>query len=157
MKIKSAIRLGAPADNAGFSLLEVVVSTAVIGVVFVSLYAALASGVSTTQMTRENQRATQILLEKAETFRLFSWDQITTKDWVPTEFTSSYCPTAASTNAQGTVYSGTIGISKLNLSSNYDDDMRQIDIALTWKTKDLKRSRSMTIYVARNGIQNYIY
>ncbi len=156
MRIKSANRLGARLGHAGFTLVEVVVSMAVIGVVFVSLYAAMTSGVSVTQMTRENLRATQILLEKSETFRLYNWDQITTKNWVPDKFTAAYCPTA-STNAQGTVYFGTIDITKPSLSANYADDMRQIDITLNWNTGSLNRSRTMTFYVARNGMQNYIY
>ena len=156
MKIKSAKRLGARLGHAGFTLVEVVVSMAIVGVVFVSLYAAMTSGVSVTQMTRENLRATQVLLEKSETFRLYNWDQITTPNWVPEKFAAAYCPTA-STNAQGAVYSGTIEVSKPSLSANYADDMRQINITLNWKTGNLNRSRTMTFYVARNGMQNYIY
>lgn len=156
MKIKSTDWLGARHRDA-FTLLEVVVSMAVIGVVFVSLYSALASGISVTKMTRENLRATQILLEKAETFRLYSWDQITTDTWVPTKFTNTYYPAAVSTNSKGTVYTGTIDISKPSLAVNYKDDMRQVDITLNWKTGSLNRSRTMTVYVARNGMQNYIY
>jgi prepilin-type N-terminal cleavage/methylation domain-containing protein len=156
MRIKSANRLGAWPGGAGFTLLEVVVSLGVIGVVFISLYAALASGVSVTQMSRENARATQILLEKAETFRLYDWDQITTDGWVPDKFTTSYCPTATN-SAQGSIYSGTITISTPDLSTNYEDDMRQIDIILKWTTGSLKRSRTMTFYVARNGMQNYTF
>ena len=156
MRIKKANRLIARPGDAGFTLLEVTVSMAVIAIVFISLYAGLASGVSVTQMTRENLRATQILLEKAETFRLYDWDQITTKDWVPDKFTAAYCP-SASTNKQGAVYSGTINISTPSLSANYADDMRQIDITLNWTTGSVKRSRAMTFYVARNGMQNYIY
>jgi prepilin-type N-terminal cleavage/methylation domain-containing protein len=156
MRIKRVNCVGARFGGAGFTLLEVVVSLGVIGVVFISLYAALASGVSVTQMSRENARATQILLEKAETFRLYDWDQITTDGWVPDSFTASYCPTATNT-AQGTIYSGTITISTLSLATNYEDDMRQVDINLKWTTGSLKRSRTMTFYVARNGMQNYIY
>ena len=156
MRIKSAKRLGARLGHAGFTLVEVVVSMAIIGVVFTSLYAAMTSGVSVTQLTRENLRATQVLLEKAETFRLYNWDQITTTNWVPEKFTATYCPTA-STNAQGTVYSGTINVSTPSLSANYANDMRQIDITLNWSTGSLKRSRTMSFFVARNGMQNYIY
>ena len=155
MRLKSTNGFGARWGGAGFTLLEVVVCIVVMSVVFISLYAALASGVSMTQMTRENLRATQILLEKAETFRLYDWDQITTKDWVPDTFTASYCPTATNTSSQGTIYSGTIKISTPSLSTNYEDDMRQVDITLSWKTGSLNRNRAMTIYVARNGMQNY--
>src|ERR1051325_8820977 len=123
-------------SSRAFTLMEVVVAMSIIGFVFLSLYAALASGVSMTKMTRENLRATQILLEKAETFRLYTWDQIVTPKWVPSSFTNSYCPTA-STNSQGPLYIGTIDISKPNLGTNYKDDMRQIDITLKWTTGSL--------------------
>src|SRR2546422_288033 len=64
-------------SRGGFTLIETVVGMGVIGVMVVSLYAALTSGVRTVQLAREDQRATQILVESMDQIRLFSWDQIT--------------------------------------------------------------------------------
>ena len=156
MKIIRAIRLGAQKRAAAFSLLEAVVGMAVIGVIFLALYGALASGFSVTQMARENLRATQILMEKAETFRLFTWDQITTSGWVPTTFSTTYSPTSAA-NSQGAVFSGKIAVTTPATGANYSSEMRQVDITVTWKTGAISRNRTLTLYVARNGIQNYVY
>ena len=137
-----------------FTLIEVLVCTAVIGVVFVSLYAGMASGVSTMQLARHNLRATQILIEKTETIRLYNWDQITT-NFIPATFTTSYYPNGA-TNQQGVVYTGKVIISKPDLDANYADDMKLIKIELNWTTGSLPRTRSVSTLYSRYGLQNYV-
>src|SRR5678815_1615413 len=102
MRLTSTNRLGRQARATGFTLIEVLVGLAVIGFVFLSLYAALASGISVTQMTRENLRATQVLLEKAETFRIFSWDQVIDPS-MDKDFSDYYSPSAP-IGAKGTTY-----------------------------------------------------
>src|SRR5205809_5950485 len=77
---------------AGFSLAETVVGMGVVGVLIVSLYAALTSGVSTVQMAREDQRATQVLVRAMDQVRLLSWDQILDSTAVPSTFTSYFDP-----------------------------------------------------------------
>ena len=138
-----------------FTLIEVLVCTGVIGVVFVSLYAGMASGVSTMQIARHNLRATQILVEKMETIRLYNWDQITT-NFIPETFTTSYYPSGA-TNQQGVVYTGKVKISNPDLQSNYDDDMKLIEIELKWTTGKLPRTRKVSTLYSRYGLQNYVY
>ena len=141
--------------SGAFTLIEVLVCTAVIGVVFVSLYAGMASGVSTMQMARHNLRATQILVEKMETIRLYNWDQITT-NFIPTTFSTTYYP-SGTTNQQGVVYTGKVIISKPDLNANYDDDMRLIEVELNWTTGSLPRTRSVSTLYSRYGLQNYVY
>ncbi len=189
MKMKMILKKRAA--RSGFSLLEALIGMTVVGVVFVSLYAAMASGFSMTALARENLRATQILTEMGETFRLYTWTQITTPGWVPTQFTATYSPydetsvtntsvtmtaktkgkkttytystnsTSYSTNVAaavtGTIYTGTITIAQPSLAANYASDMRQLDIKLDWKTGNISRSRVLTVYAAKNGIQNYVY
>src|SRR5262245_30151305 len=86
---------------AGFSLVEVTVGMAVIGTSAIALFSGFTSGFFTMQMARENLRATQIMLEKTETLRLYSWDQINTGGFIPATFTAPYDPN--STNG-GIVY-----------------------------------------------------
>ncbi len=35
--------------------------------------------------------------------------------------------------------------------------MRACTVTLNWKTGSIPRSRSVTTYIARDGIQNYVY
>jgi len=140
--------------QSGFSLVEVTVGMAVIGTTSIALFSGFTSGFFTMQMARENLRATQIMLEKTETLRLYSWDQINTVGFIPPTFTARYDPN--STNS-GIVYSGTIAISPCNLATSFSNDMRTVTVTLSWATGSLPRSRSFSTYISRNRIQNYIY
>ena len=50
-----------------FSLIEVMVGLAIVGVTFLALYGGMTYGFSSVRMSLENLRATQILVEKMET------------------------------------------------------------------------------------------
>ena len=63
--------------------MEVLVAVAIIGTVFVSLYLGMTQGFAIVQVARENLRATQILQEKTEIIRLYTWDQINTAGFIP--------------------------------------------------------------------------
>jgi hypothetical protein len=43
------------------------------------------------------------------------------------------------------------------MTTAYSDEMKQVTITLNWTTGRINRSRSFTTFVARNGLQNYIY
>lgn len=103
-------------------------------------------------MTRDDLRATQILIEKAETLRLYSWQQITT-NYIPATFTNYY----DSVTSQGTKFTGTMTLSATPISASYSNDLKQFAIHIEWTTGKVDRSRDLTTYVARNGIQDYIY
>ena len=148
---------------AGFTLVEAVVASGVIGIILVALYSGLAYGVSTIRMSRENLRATQILAEKMDTFRLYSWTQLNDGNFIPKSFTNSYAP--ATTNSQGAIYIGTVTIDTLdkNLESalfqnvNYKDDIRKATIQVTWQTGNITRTRTISTYLARYGLHNNVY
>lgn len=143
-------------SGAAFTLIEVLICMVIVGVVFVSLYTGMACGYSTVQLARENLRATQIIIEKLETIRLYNWDQITSSNYVPATFTTTYYP-QGSTNQQGVVYSGTVKITDYNLGNNYDEHMKLITVGLTWTTGKLPRSRTAYTTYSRYGLQNYTY
>lgn len=129
---------------------------AVTGVSVVALLSAISSGMLTMQMARENVRATQIMLEKTETLRLYSWDQLTTSNFVQTTFTESYDPNATN-GSQGITYTGTVSIASVPMTTAYSDEMKQVTVSLNWVTGKINRSRAFTTFVSRNGLQNYIY
>src|SRR5688572_6067734 len=137
--------------RAGFSLTEVSVGMGVIGIVFISLYSGLTSGVATVSMSRENARATQIMVEKLDSIRLYSWDKISALGLSETAFTANFVPAGSVTNsATGCLYTGTVKISAAPVPDAYKDNMRQITVSLAWKTGSINRHRSMTTFVAKD-------
>ena len=141
-----------------FTIVEVVVALALIALLVVAVYSAIASGIGTVRMARENLRATQILLEKTEVVRLYHWDQLKTvpTGFVPAQFVANYDTTSASTNS-GILYYGTIQIAPADTGTTYADDMREVTVTVNWKTGSINRTRQMKTYVCKSGIQNYVY
>src|SRR2546423_6347693 len=91
---------------AGFSLLEASIGMGVIGTVVGAMLSGITAGTMTMRMTRENLRATQIMLEKVETIRLYNWDQVTT-NYIPNSFTNYYDP-QSNPGLEGLQYHGTL-------------------------------------------------
>jgi hypothetical protein len=128
-----------------------------VGVVFVSLYAGIAQGFHSVQMARENLRATQIMLEKMEVIRLLTWSQITSNNFVPPTFTAAYDPNPLKNGGGGgAVFQGTVTISSAALATDYDADLKRVDVKVNWTTRGIARSREMTTYYSKYGVQNYL-
>jgi hypothetical protein len=138
-----------------FSLIDTLMATAIVSVAFLSLYAAIAYGFAAVQVSRENLRATQVILEKLETLRLYSWDQINTTGFVPSTFEAPFNP-ATNSNC-GFVYRGTVVITNAPIAETYSSDMRLVLVTLDWTSGNVNRSRQMGTLVSRYGLQNYIY
>jgi prepilin-type N-terminal cleavage/methylation domain-containing protein len=141
---------------AAFSLVEVLVSLAILGIVATALMAAFGSGFNIIKGTRLEQRATQILLEKAEVVRLFNWDQLTTPGVVPTTFTEPFFTIGQMTN-NSVQYSGSLLITNANLANGYDPDVRLVTIDLFWTNNTRVMKRSVSTYISRYGMQNYLF
>lgn len=139
---------------AAFSIVEVTVGMGVVATSMAALFSGFTTGFFTMQMARENLRATQIMLEKTETLRLYSWDQINTPGFIPATFTNTYDPNSQN---KGVAYSGTLTVANAPISSSYSNNMKQVTVTVNWATGSLNRSRTLTTYVARNGLQSYIY
>ena len=152
-----ATRLGTKHDLLAFTLVEIMVGMAVMGIAFMSLYAGLSSGVQVIRVARENLRATQILVEKTETIRLCTWDQVTNGVTLPATFVATYYPTGA---VQGITYYGKTIVTNVDWADpqpNYSGDIRLIILQVNWTNFDIPRTREMRTYVTRNGMQNYIF
>lgn len=145
--------------TAGFSLAEGLIGVAVMGTVFVSLYTGMASGFQAIRNSRENTRATQIMLEKFETIRLYNWDQINDPAFIPNYFTAKFFPnTTQSTNVgTGITYTGRVEIRPVSFADAYGTDMRSVTITLNWTSDGVPHNRVFTSFVAKYGIQNYVY
>ncbi|MHB8523006.1 MAG: type IV pilus modification PilV family protein [Limisphaerales bacterium] len=145
---------GRPA-RAAFSLIEVLVGLGLVAILFVSMYVGFTSGFGVVQLSRENQRATQILLEKMETLRLYSWDQITTSGFIPSTFTAPFY--ATNNTGIGMTYTGLVTIASAPMTESYSNDIRLITVQVGWISGTASRTRTMNTFVSRYGLQNYIY
>jgi prepilin-type N-terminal cleavage/methylation domain-containing protein len=141
----------------GFTMVEMVIGMAIAGVVCVSLYAGLARSFGAVQSARHRLRATQILAEKLEVIRLYSWSQIT-NGFVPQSFTEYYQPGTTNNNGnQGIVYSGTITISGASVASAYTNTMRKAVVNINWVSSGIAQQDRMETLISQYGIQKYIY
>lgn len=167
MRLKAQISLSATQfrRRVAFTLIEVMMAVAVIGILFVSLYSGMSSGFALINDARENLRATQIILERIEVARLYSWAQVTSNGFIPTTFTASYYPPINSTNSGesvavsggGITYYGTVETNAATVDSAYADKMRLITITLRWTNGYARHERSMQTMVSANGLQKYVY
>jgi len=142
-----------------FTLVEVLVSVSIVAFLFTALFLGIAFCFSVTRFERENLRATQIVLERMEGIRLFNWDQLTNTVLNPTSFTARYFPGNGTLPASGLVYNGSVTVSPVTLNppATYSANMKIVTVTVQWKSGNLTRSRSVSTYVARDGVQNYIY
>jgi len=136
-------------------MIEVTIGMGVIGTTCAALLTGITTGFFSMRMARENLRATQIILEKVETIRLYSWDQINTAGFIPATFTQVYDPTR--TNATGLTYNGTMTITTPPISNSYKDDLRMLTVNVSWTTGSIPRTRQFSTLISRNGLQNYVY
>jgi type II secretory pathway pseudopilin PulG len=134
-----------------FLLMETMVGMLVVGIVFVALYTGISSGFAVIQVAEENARATQILEEKLETIRLYTWAQLNTANFVPTNFTVAY-----STNSS-LVYTGAMQITAAPVSESYSNSLKSLNVTVTWKSGRVVRTRQMSTLISQFGIQNYVY
>jgi uncharacterized protein (TIGR02598 family) len=150
-----ASRGRAPRSSLAFSLVEVMVSVIVVATVFFALYAGISFGFATLGLSREELRATQVLAEKMETIRLYNWEQINSNGFIPTTFTA---PFDATTNGDsGITYTGRVTIATAPISEAYSNDVRKITVEVQWRSAKVMRTRTMSTFSSRYGLQNYIY
>lgn len=140
------------------TLVETMVAMVIFVIAVFSLYAGISLGFSIVNQSRENLRATQIMVEKMETIRLYSWDQLKTPGFIPGSFTEKYDPNAGTNGWSGNLtYNGTIVLTNGPAGLSYSTNLMSVIINLSWTTKGHAQSRQMTTFVARNGLQDYIY
>jgi Tfp pilus assembly protein PilV len=151
--------------KAAYTLAEVMIAVFFISIMMVSLYAGFWSGFAIAKMSRENLRATQILIQKLEAVRIYNWTQINNQtNYTKTNFVDYYNPSGTSNGTYGAVYKGVCYVTTpTNLPAAYNSKMREITLNLYWtnylrsSTNVIVRSRQMKTYFARYGMQDYLY
>jgi hypothetical protein len=155
MRLKLPDNSAMSSARSASSLTEVLVAVAIGGIMFVSLYSSFSSGFAVIQLARENLRGTQILQEKMETIRLYTWEQINTNGFIPTNFTDVFY--ASTQSASGLVYTGKVTIANAPVTEAYSNELKLVTIEVTWQSVKVLRKREMSTFVSRYGLQNYIY
>lgn len=161
MRIRSGISTSTRKARNGFTLVEALMGITFAALVLVSLYAGITYGMSVTEVTRENLRATQLILEKFETIRLYTWDQLNGSNnfVIPSSFTNSYAIDPTTGKGSGVIYSGTMTLEPAPLSGSpsYSSDIKLVTVTLNWTCAGIPRTRTMQTLVARQGLQQYVY
>jgi len=154
-----------PGKQVAYTLAEVMIAVFLMSVMMISLYAGFWSGFAIARMSRENLRATQILVQKLEAVRIYNWSQINNQtNYTKTNFVDYYNPSGATNNTYGTYYKGVVSVTTpTSLPAAYNAKLREITLTLYWtnylqaSTNIIVRSRQMKTYFARYGMQDYIY
>jgi type II secretory pathway pseudopilin PulG len=155
MKIRLSRKL-----NRAMSLAEVVMATGIIAVTGAGVISSINYGLCIMRIARENQRATQVMVEKLEAVRLYNWTQVTNSGFIPANFTAAYDPTSP-TNTRGTTYYGTLSVTApafTGTTPTYSGSIRQFNVSVSWTNAGgISHYRALSTYVAQNGMQNYVY
>ena len=93
-----------------------------------AFYSALASGFAVVQNSREDLRATQILVQKVEAIRLCRWDQLTN-----VTFVENYDPFSTTNSSAGVAYFGTVSVgvaTNVPGTCAYNSNMRLVTVSV---------------------------
>ena len=147
-----------------YTFAEVLVAVVLVLLMAVALYIGFSGGYAVISLSRENLRATQVLVRQMENVRLYTWEQITNTSYLSTNFTTSYDPSGTG-GSTGTVYGVKIEITKdipasSGLPDGYRSNMYLISATVTWTnfpggTNRIVRWRNMQTYVSKYGLYNY--
>lgn len=142
----------------GFTLIEALVAMLMASIMFTALYAGLHFGFRIIKLSRENTRATQIMVEHMEICRLYKWKDLTNVGvFLNTNpIAVPYYPIGAGSSS--IMFTSRVSLLPVTLGASYATDMRKLTVRVNWEsTGDSNRSRTMSTYVARNGLQNYVW
>jgi hypothetical protein len=157
MKLRERIKNGSKSLRA-FTVIDAVMAVLVLATVGSAFCTSVSCGFIVLQTTREDVRATQILMQKMEAVRLCTWSELTNSIFI-----ENYDPLGG-TNQIGTVYYGNLSINAAtNIPSNlsYSANMAMVTVNLNWTNYNrgvaIPHNRQMQTQVARYGLQNYIW
>ena len=138
-------------SRSGFTLIENIVAIGIVGFLFSAIYAAMAMNMSLIQMCRNNETATQILAEKLDAIRLYSWEQINSNSFIPRTFTVGIDPSNTNSAAY---YTGKLAIAEAPISESYKTNLMLVTVELKWSSGRRLQTRSMSSYVAKDGLES---
>lgn len=145
-----------------FTLMEALVAMVISGIMFTALYAGLHGGFRIIKMSRENTRATQIMIEHMEICRLYKWKDLTnTGGFLNTNpMPVAYYPVGIGTSS--IMFTSRVTLEPVSFAPyptpSYASEMRKLTVRVDWEPMGTtNRTRLMSTYVSRNGLQNYVW
>jgi prepilin-type N-terminal cleavage/methylation domain-containing protein len=168
MNMKPSLSPPAGRCARAYTLVEVMVSVGLLAIMLSATYPAFILGFASVKTTREDDRATQIVVQKLEGFRLLRFsDQLN----YSSTFLDYYNPTnnnmqGLTNGSQGAVYYGTMTISTnsttvIPSSASYANLVRLVTISVTWtnyvNSAPIAHTRQMQTLSAFYGLQNYLW
>ena len=148
---------GAGTRASGFTLAESMVAVAMGAVLLTALYGGITFSYGTIKLSREDLRATQVLVEQMEKLRLTPYANLG-------NFTTNIPFGNGSTGAFYTISIATAAPTASDLVSPgvsnpqvyYTDSMLRITATATWTNSNIQRTRILQTFAAKKGIQGYI-
>jgi Tfp pilus assembly protein PilV len=120
---------------AGFSLVEIVFSMAILSMSAVVVMNGQLLAVAQSQAARDCSEVTQILVDRMETIRLVNFNQLDALDTTPKLVLDRF------------------RVRTSVLPSCISKDIREVRVDVSWNG----RSRTLSTLVARNGLQQFVY
>ena len=145
--------------SSGFTLVEVIVAVFIAAIFLPSFYACVGTGFAIAKETREDLRATQILVQRMEAIRLSPYSVLKNPSSYPTNVTEYFSPSGqAAGSGGGAAYKVSYNWTPAptTLPPSYRTNMLLITATATWTSGNIQRSRTNQTYVARYGIQRYV-
>ena len=123
-----------------------------------TVFAGLASGFSILQITRENLRATQVIIQRMEAIRLSGFNQLKDPTKYPPSVTEYYSESGKTNGNGGVAYTVTYSAAAAptTLPPTYRTNVLEVRVGVSWASGNVLRSREMRTFVARSGVQSYI-
>lgn len=144
--------------NSAITLVEVLMGVLVVSIAVVSLYTGVSSGFGLVKLAREDLRATQIMLQRLESLRLYSWSQFTNSTVFATNnYAVYYDPAGEAVGSGGAVYTVSTAVTDDTPAASYSLDMKRVTVQVSWLSGKINRRREMSTYVAKYGMQNYVF
>lgn len=142
MKRRSVFR-----RNDGFTLVEMIVASLVLGMVFISSIATLTYGYKLMENARFNTLASQVIQSEIETLRLKNWSQLNALPSHGTIAISSGMATAAFNKFTG-----------WRTVSLVRTDTKRIVVGVQWTASSGQvHSRRYTTFMTKDGLNDYYY
>lgn len=146
-------------SGAAFTLVETLVALPIASIVLAALYVSFTQGFNMVQQSRENLRATQILITQLERIRVCPYDQLTNTVFNPQSFTNYFDASDQPSGGRGAAYTVTFTPSvPANgvVPDSYRTNMFLITVGISWTSRKLPHTNFMQTFVAKNGIQGYV-
>src|SRR4029077_16829338 len=140
MKISRLTNRDCLATLSAFTLAEVMVAVLGVSIAVVSLYTGISSGFALVKLAREDLRATQIMLQRMEAVRLYTWSQVTDATYFSTnDYAAYYDPSGQTNGSSGMGYTVKTAISTNTPAANYGPAMRRVTVQVSWLSGNISR------------------